>query len=174
MLLWSRACDEQELSWCQLRDGDLSKDSPSGRQHVADISQAHLKTHRSKDTESERGMQSYRSLGLLLKEGRGTVRWCMHCNAHISGFQWWTINSRRRTMCVLYLGHGVSKQAVQQLVWVLPLHYELAKRRQVDHSHLLHHQLALSANWSEPVGASETGPEHSTKSTIALYLRLLL
>ncbi len=67
MLLWSRACDEQELSWCQLRDGDLSKDSPSGRQHVADISQAHLKTHRSKDTESERGMQSYRSLGLLLK-----------------------------------------------------------------------------------------------------------
>lgn len=66
-------------------------------------------------------------------------------------------------VCMFHLGHGVSKQTVQQLVRVLPLHDELSKRRQVDHSHLLHHQLAFSANWSEPVGAPETGPEHSKK-----------
>lgn len=61
------------------------------------------------------------------------------------------------------LGHCVGKQAFQQLVRVLPLHGELSKRRQVDHSHLLHHQLALSADWPEPVGASETGPECHTE-----------
>lgn len=60
------------------------------------------------------------------------------------------------------LGHRVGKQAVQQLVRVLPLHGELSERRQVDHSHLLHHQLTLSADWPEPVGASETGPERHT------------
>lgn len=42
--LTARACDEQELSWCQLGYGHLSKDSPSGRQHVADVGHAHLKT----------------------------------------------------------------------------------------------------------------------------------
>lgn len=61
------------------------------------------------------------------------------------------------------LGHCVGKQAFQQLVRVLPLHGELSKRRQVDHSHLLHHQLTLSADWPEPVGASETGPERHTE-----------
>lgn len=46
-----RACDEQELSWCQLGDGHLSKDSPSGRQHVADVGHAHLKTKKANKKE---------------------------------------------------------------------------------------------------------------------------
>lgn len=80
----------------------------------------------------------------------------------------------------VHLGHCVGKQAVQQLVRVLPLHGELSKRRQVDHSDLLHHQLALSADWPEPVGASETGPgvphrrtqlaeESKTRRNVALF-----
>lgn len=65
----------------------------------------------------------------------------------------------------VYLGHCVGKQAVQQPVRVLPLHGELCKGRQVNHPHLLHHQLALSADWPEPVGASETGPERHHRRT---------
>lgn len=48
MALRPRACDEQVLSWGQLGDGDLRKHFPSGRQHVADVGGAHLKTRRSK------------------------------------------------------------------------------------------------------------------------------
>lgn len=65
----------------------------------------------------------------------------------------------------LYLGHVVGEQAVQQLLGVLPLHDELGEGRQVDHSHLLHHQLALPADRPEPVGASETGPEAQRQET---------
>lgn len=36
------ASDEQELSRCDLGNGELSVDTPSGCQHVTDISQAHL------------------------------------------------------------------------------------------------------------------------------------
>lgn len=50
--LGPRACDEEELSWCQLGDGHLSKDSPSGCQHVADVGHAHLKTKK-KERERE-------------------------------------------------------------------------------------------------------------------------
>lgn len=63
----------------------------------------------------------------------------------------------------VYLGHSVGKQAVQQLVRVLPLHGKLSERCQVDHSHFLHHQLTFSTDWLEPVGASETGPECHTE-----------
>lgn len=49
--LGAGARDEQELSWCQLGDGDLSENSPWRRQHVADVSLANLKSPFSKDEE---------------------------------------------------------------------------------------------------------------------------
>lgn len=130
MELRARAGDEQELSRRQLGDGDLGKNSPSRCQHVADVSLANL------------GQTVHRGNRLFDRQ------W----NHQLGDFL-------RQATLVLYLRHGVGKQAVEQLERVFPCHDELPERREVDHAHLLHHQSALSPDRSEPVGTSETGPE---------------
>lgn len=160
MALWPWACDEQELSWCQLGDGDLGKDFSTGCEHVTNISDAHLERHGLRNAwifKSMTTLKRRKNLWLMCNESLSTSEWA-YAEFHIYTHTWWTFHPGGSEVIHSYLRQRVCKKTVQQPIRVLPLHCELSKRRQVDHSHLLHHQLVLSANWFKPVCALETGP----------------
>lgn len=102
--------------------------------------------------DSPRRRQHVADVGLTHLENPGE-RWAIRTRLELPAYHFCQTFTR-----VVYLRHGVSKQPIQQLVRVLPLHDELAERCEVDNSHLLHDQFALSANRPEPVGTFETGP----------------